>query len=162
MDVEMEGNRPTQSMTLLAGIGIGAVLMYFLDPVRGHRRRAMLRDQATGALNSAERELKERSADAANRARGAVAEIRNSGDDHPSDEQLVARVRAELGHRVEHARAIDVAAEDGRVTLRGPVLRSELDDVLSTARKVRGVEQVENQLDVHATPGNVPGLRGRA
>jgi osmotically-inducible protein OsmY len=80
-------------------------------------------------------------------------------DDHPSDEQLVARVRAELGHNVEHARAIDVVAEQGRVTLRGSVLSSELDDVLSTARKVRGVERVDNQLDVHATPGGVPGLQ---
>jgi osmotically-inducible protein OsmY len=60
---------------------------------------------------------------------------------------------------VEHARAIDVVAEQGRVTLRGSVLSSELDDVLSTARKVRGVERVDNQLDVHATPGGVPGLQ---
>jgi osmotically-inducible protein OsmY len=155
----MEGNRPTNAMTLLAGIGIGAALMYFLDPVGGGRRRALVRDQATGAVNTAERELKGRSTDLRNRARGAAAELRKVGDDHPSDDQLVARVRAELGHRVEHARAIDVVAERGRVTLRGPVLSSELDDVLSTARKVRGVEQVDNQLDVHATPGQVPGLQ---
>ncbi|HET7550526.1 MAG TPA: BON domain-containing protein [Gemmatimonadaceae bacterium] len=155
----MEGNRPTKAMTLLAGVGIGAALMYFLDPVRGGRRRALVRDQAAGALNSAEREVRGRSADLRNRARGAAAELRNAGDDHPSDAQLVARVRAELGHHVEHARAIDVVAEQGRVTLRGPVLSNELDDVLSAARKVRGVEQVDNQLDVHATPGREPGLQ---
>jgi osmotically-inducible protein OsmY len=149
-------------MTLLAGIGIGAALMYFLDPVGGGRRRAVVRDKATGALNTAERELKGRGIDVRNRARGAAAELRSMGDDHPTDEQLVARVRAELGHHVEHARAIEVVAEQGRVTLRGPVLSSELDDVLSTARKVRGVESVDNQLDVHATPGDVPGLQGHA
>lgn len=159
MDERMEGNRPTNAMTLLAGIGIGAALMYFLDPVGGGRRRALVRDQAAGALNTAERELKGRTADLRNRARGAAAELRSMGDDQPSDEQLVARVRAELGHNVEHARAIDVVAEQGMVTLRGPVLSSELDDVLSTARKVRGVERVDNQLDVHATPGGVPGLQ---
>lgn len=32
-------------------------------------------------------------------------------------------------------------------------------NALSTARKVRGVERVDNQLDVHATPGSVPGLQ---
>lgn len=159
MDGTMEGTRPTNAMTLLAGIGIGAALMYFLDPVGGGRRRALVRDQAAGAVNSAERELTARSSDLRNRARGAAAELRNMGDDRPSDDQLVARVRAELGHHVEHARAIDVVAEQGRVTLRGPVLSSELDDVLATARKVRGVHQVENQLDVHATAGAVPGLQ---
>lgn len=155
----MEGNRPTNAMTLLAGIGIGAAVMYFLDPAGGGRRRALVRDQASGALHTAEHELKGRSADLRNRARGTAAELRNMGDDHPSDDQLVARVRAELGHHVEHARAIDVVAEQGRVTLRGPVLSTEVDDVLSAARKVRGVEQVDNQLDIHATPGNEPGLQ---
>ena len=159
MDRRMESDRPTNAMTLLAGIGIGAALMYFLDPAGGGRRRALVRDQAKGPLNTTERELKGRSADLRNRARGAAAELRGMGDDNPTDDQLVARVRAELGHHVEHARAIDVVAEHGRVTLRGPVLSSELDDVLSTARKVRGVERVENQLDVHATPANVPGLQ---
>jgi osmotically-inducible protein OsmY len=159
MDEMMGSNRPTNAMPLLAGIGSGAALMYFLDPVRGRRRRAMARDKTTSALNTAERELKDRGEDLRNRARGAAAELRHAGDDHPSDDQLVARVRSELGHQVEHARAIEVTAEQGRVTLRGPVLSSELSDVLATARKVRGVEAVENRLDVHSTPGSVSALR---
>jgi osmotically-inducible protein OsmY len=110
-------------------------------------------------LNTVEREMAGRSVGVRNRARGAAAELRNIRDDNPSDDQLVARVRAELGHHVEHARAIDVVAEHGRVTLRGPVLSSELDDVLSAARKVRGVDRVDNQLDVHATRSDVPGLQ---
>ena len=31
---------------LLTGIGLGAALMYFLDPQQGRRRRAIIRDQA--------------------------------------------------------------------------------------------------------------------
>ncbi|HEU6453065.1 MAG TPA: BON domain-containing protein [Gemmatimonadaceae bacterium] len=159
MDEMMGSNRPTNAMTLLAGVGIGAALMYILDPARGKRRRALARDKARSAINTAERELKERGEDLRNRARGAAAELRNAGDDHPSDEQLVARVRSELGHSVEHARAIEVTAEQGRVTLRGPVLSSELSEVLATARKVRGVEAVENQLEVHSRPGSVTALQ---
>jgi hypothetical protein len=159
MDEMMGSNRPTNAMTLLAGVGIGAALMYILDPARGKRRRALARDKARSAINTAVRELKERGEDLRNRARGAAAELRNAGDDHPSDEQLVARVRSELGHSVEHARAIEVTAEQGRVTLRGPVLSSELSEVLATARKVRGVEAVENQLEVHSTPGTVSALQ---
>lgn len=159
MDSRLQDGRPMSAMTLLAGIGIGAALMYLLDPIGGGRRRARVRDKASGVLNRTGHKLERRSADVRNRARGATAELRNVRDDHPSDDQLVARVRSELGHHVEHARAIDVVAEEGQVTLRGPVLSSELDDVLATARKVRGVERVENQLDVHAAPGNVPGLQ---
>ena len=159
MDEMMGSNRPTNAMTLLAGIGIGAALMYIFDPVRGRRRRALARDKATSALNTAERELKGRGEDLRNRAHGAAAELRSTGDDNPSDDQLVARVRSELGHHVEHARAIEVTAEQGRVTLRGPVLSSELNDVLATTRRVRGVDTVENQRDVHSTPGSVSALQ---
>ena len=155
----MESNRPTNAMTFLAGIGIGAALMYLLDPVGGGRRRALARDKATSALNTAERELRGRGEDIRNRARGAAAELRGMVEDNPTDDQLIARVRSELGHNVEHARAIDVIAEQGRVTLRGPVLSSELDDVLATTRKVRGVAEVDNQLDVHATPVGIPRLQ---
>jgi hypothetical protein len=35
-----------QGLTLLGGIGLGAGLMYLLDPILGKRRRAQLRDQA--------------------------------------------------------------------------------------------------------------------
>ena len=34
---------------IISGAGMGALLMYFLDPDRGRRRRAMVQDQATKA-----------------------------------------------------------------------------------------------------------------
>ena len=136
-----------RTSTLLLGVGIGAAIMYFLDPGRGARRRALVRDQATSAVRSGRERMQQRAEDLRNRASGVVAEARGRMHDEViSDEQLVARVRSQLGHHVGHARAIDVAARDGTVTLRGEVSRTEVDEVVSVVRGVRGVEQVENEL----------------
>ena len=140
---------PNRTLTLLAGIGIGAAVMYFLDPDRGARRRALVRDKGVRALHLGQRELHDRAEDLRNRAVGNAAEVRGRYDDEPvGDEQLVARVRSELGHHVERPRAIEVAAEQGRVILRGQVPPDELDDVLATVRAVRGVRDVASELNV--------------
>jgi len=78
-----------------------------------------------------------------------------------TDEVLVERVRARLGHVVSHPRSIEVTANQGRVTLRGPVLAREVDDLLRAVASVRGVSGVENRLEVHPQPGDVPGLQGK-
>jgi osmotically-inducible protein OsmY len=141
--------RSNQTRTLLAGIGIGAALMYLLDPERGGRRRAMMRDQAASLLKTSGRDLRDRTVDVRNRVGGKVVEMRNARHaEEPSDQQLAARVRSQLGHHVEHVRPIEVSVEAGCVTLRGPVLETELDEVISTVRSVRGVHDVVNQLDV--------------
>ena len=64
------------------------------------------------------------------------------------DDQLTERVRAELGHKVSSLSALEVTARDGVVTLAGRIPREELPDALATARKVRGVEQVRDELQV--------------
>jgi hypothetical protein len=98
-----------------------------------------------------------------NRAQGVVAEIRSllRHDGRTSDEVLLQRVRSRIGEITGRAGAIDVTVSDGRVTLRGPVLRSEVDRLLARVRGVRGVQQVDSQLEIHAEPGNVPALQGR-
>lgn len=151
----MNGNRQSKTMTLLAGIGLGVALTFFLDPRRGARRRAIVRARTGRALREGRRELQRRAEDVRNRAGGALAELRvRRRGEFVTDEQLVARVRAELGHHVAHAAAIAVAARDGTVTLSGQAPRDEVDDVLETVRGVRGVEQVRNALDVRDSPGD--------
>lgn len=40
-------SKQSRGLALLGGLGLGAGLMYFLDPDRGQKRRTMLRDSLT-------------------------------------------------------------------------------------------------------------------
>ena len=153
------GNDREKQLALLVGAGLGAALMFILDPARGGRRRALVRDKWLKGLRRGGDAIQERTEDIGNRLTGAVAELRGKGGSPPTNLQLAERVRAELGHKVEHAKAIEVFAEDGHVTLRGDVLREELDDVLSAVRGVHGVEKVRSEMSVRATPGDIPLLQ---
>ena len=148
-------------LALLAGLGLGAALMYFLDPDRGTRRRHLAQDQAGHSLRKMARRLRDQAGTARNHAQGKALELgaRFRGEEI-EDEVLVARVRADLGHHVRHTGAIEVRSKGGRVVLSGPVLAAELDDVLRTAAAVRGVRGVENRLDVRASAGDTPALQG--
>jgi osmotically-inducible protein OsmY len=146
---------------LLGGMGLGAALMYVLDPQRGKRRRALVRDKAVHAAHKTGDALDARSRDFRNRARGVAAEVKAmTGSEEVSDAVLEERVRAEIGRAVSNPGAIEVSAIGGTVMLSGAALANELDELLSTVRGVRGVEDVENQLQVHETPGDVPSLQG--
>ena len=65
-------------LIFLAGLGAGAALMYFLDPERGGRRRALLRDQAVALTNDAREAIEATSEDLQNRAYGLYAETRKA------------------------------------------------------------------------------------
>lgn len=80
-------NRTTMKL-LIPGLGLGAAAAYLLDPSRGRRRRALLRDQANhlahvsmGASGKAGRDLK-------NRAMGAAHDVRHARSDERSREKL--------------------------------------------------------------------------
>jgi uncharacterized membrane protein len=155
-------NQGNSTAAMLGAVGVGAALMYFLDPSRGRRRRALARDQVAHAMRKGEDGMEATIHDLNNRAHGLAAETRNRfrDDEPPSDDVLVARVRSELGRVCSHPRAVIVTANDGNVIISGPVLESEVDNILATTRSVRGVSQVDNRLEVHESPGNVPSLQG--
>jgi uncharacterized membrane protein len=132
-----------------------------LDPDRGRRRRARVRDKLAHAINKAGDSIDATSRDLRNRARGLVAE---SGSllrrERVSDEVLIERVRSEVGRVVSHPHSIHVTANQGRVTLSGPILESEVNGLLGSVSSVRGVTGVENHLEIHERAGDVPGLQG--
>ena len=76
------------------------------------------------------------------------------------DDRLLERVRARLGRACSHPRAIDVEVTDGIVTLRGPILAGEIENVLSAVRAVRGVQSVTNELASHESSEGIPSLQG--
>lgn len=147
--------------SLLVGAGAGAGLMYLLDPDLGNRRRALVRDQLVRARHLTEDAMDATSRDVRNRARGVVAELRSRlVPEDVTDDVLQERVRARLGQTVRYARSIETTVADGVVTLRGPVLADDVARVVRRVGQVAGVRAVDNRLDVHAEPGDVPGLQG--
>jgi len=143
------------------GAGLGAGLMYFLDPDRGRRRRALLRDQLVAGVHKLGDAVDATSRDLSHRAHGVWAEGSHLvKHEKVSDEVLTARVRSRLGRAVSHPHAIQVIAEDGHVSLVGPVLASEVDDLLSCIKHVRGVTEVENRLTIYPQAEGISALQG--
>jgi osmotically-inducible protein OsmY len=149
----------------LLGALVGAGLMYFLDPDRGRRRRALLRDQIAHAGNELEGlgdAVASQARHLTNQAGGMVAETRaRVMREEVDDVTLTARVRSELGRLVSNPSSIGVSADHGRITLTGPILTREVDSLIDGVESIRGVADVINRLQVHEQPGDVPGLQGR-
>lgn len=138
-----------KEILVAGGVGIGLGLMYVLDPERGKRRRAMLRDRTTHALRSTRVTLGKKAQDMGNRARGLAAEARTAlHREAVSDEVLEQRVRAQLGRAVLKPGDVEVIAAEGCVTLRGVVCAGEVERLLRRVSRVRGVRSLESQLNV--------------
>lgn len=145
-------DRLDHTVTLLSGMMIGATAMYIFDEDRGARRRAYARDKVVRAGHRLGRALRKSGRDMMNRAAGSVAELRSSIRDRMrniSDEQLVDRVRAQLGHVVSQSGLLRVTARDGRVTVKGPVLEREVENIRQRTAKIRGVKECQLELEPH-------------
>jgi osmotically-inducible protein OsmY len=143
--------RKTRShWALLGGIGLGAALMYMFDADNGRRRRALASDQTGRALRRGGRAVKAMARDLSQRAlgvaAGAKARLRRAAEEVP-DSLLLERVRAALGHLVSNPGALEVLAEEGRVTLSGPVLKREANRLLRKTRRIPGVRSVASRLE---------------
>lgn len=155
-----------QNLTLVGsaglGAGLGAGLMYLLDPQGGRGRRAAAKTTATSALTKggdAVKAVKKTSKHLGNRTKGLVAGAgaRLRGGEL-TDALVSDRVRSKLGHVLSHPKALEVAVLEGRVTLTGPVLALEADRLLDAVRSVKGVKDVECRFDLHE--GEHPALEG--
>ena len=62
-----------KGLTLIGGVGLGAALMYVLDPDKGRRRRVLMRNQATHSIHKTMDALDTTARDLRNRLRGLGA-----------------------------------------------------------------------------------------
>ena len=146
--------------TLITTLGLGAGLMYFLDPQYGERRRAMVRDKANRFVSDIDESINIAVEDARNRARGVLLEMTaRLSDERVPDWILEERVRSNLGRTGRYTRGVDSRAENGRIYLTGPILREDQDTLVKAAMRTRGVHGVEDQLQVVDNPQDIPALQ---
>jgi hypothetical protein len=151
-----------RGLVFAGGIGLGAAMMYLLDPNRGKRRRALVRDQFAHLAKRTPSIVDTTARDLKNRARGIVAEMRSRLciDEEVFDDVLVDRVRSKMGRIVSHPGAIQVTAGGGRIALSGTILQNELQPLLSAVKKVKGVIDVKSELESLAEPEQALDLQG--
>ncbi len=155
-----ERDRPVarrRSRIPFASLGLGAALMYLLDPEHGRRRRAELRDRSSHLVRKGGHLGATVARNLGNHLRGYVAEMqaRATGGQVP-DDVLVERVRSKLGHVVQHPGAIEATASNGLVTLTGGALPDEIDKLTDKVGMIRGVVSVDNRLE-----GRIWGTNGQ-
>lgn len=153
-----ERGRP-DALVLLAALGLGATAMYFLDPERGRRRRRVTTDRFVHIGHLAADAAGTTTRDLGNRAVGVASLARRPFTHDAAEDAVIAdRVRTELGRVASRPGAIDVSVEDAFVTVSGPVLAADAEDLLNAVGDVRGVIGVNDQLQRHET-GDVPALQ---
>jgi uncharacterized membrane protein len=145
----------------MTGLGLGAGLMYVLDPDRGRRRRAIARDKMVRQLHRTGNGMEIAARDLAHRAQGVAARTKRKVFERPVDDAvLVARVRARLGRLVSHPHAIEVTSDQQGVTLRGLILSDEVDRLMEGLKDVPGIKECRNQLKVYERDEKIPSLQG--
>jgi osmotically-inducible protein OsmY len=138
-------------LSFAAGCALGAVAMYYLDPRGGAYRRSLVRDKFVAAGRDIGDLAQARAQRAADQVRGMMATRRMDREtprEPDSDRQLHDRVRAKLGHVVDHPKAIDVSVEDGCVCLRGHASKPEADRLVAQIEGMAGVREVRCELQL--------------
>lgn len=136
-----------RTLYLLGGLGVGAGLMFLLDPDRGNRRRALVRDKFSHWSRTMPETFKNRGEDLRNRLYGFFVEARSRlRPEQVDDQTLMARVRSSLGRAASRPGDIFVTVDQGEVTLAGSAPEREVPEIMEAVATVRGVKGVRNEL----------------
>lgn len=135
-------------------LGLGAALMFLVDPHSGRRRRAYIRDKTRHSFRATQAEVTRIWTRVSNRTHGLAATTRRLFEPAapPEDDILVARVRARIGHLVSHPHTIEVTADRGRVSVAGNAPAAEARKLLRAVACVRGVSSIDSHLELEAKP----------
>jgi hypothetical protein len=142
--------RNKQVRTFLGGVvgfTAGAGLMYFFDPDRGRRRRAIGRDKLFQSARRFRKTVSIAMRDLFHRAYGLGATFGRPGKRRAGIEDVIAaRVRARMGHVLTHPIAIEVEVEGDDVKLKGFVREDEAEGLIRAVRAIRGVVSITDAL----------------
>ena len=139
-----------------AGVAIGAVAEFLLDPEQGKRRRHQARDRVLALLRRGRRETARRADYAAGKAQGAAytaaKATTGASDETPDDRTLASKVESIVFRETGIPKdSVNVDAHEGTVVLRGEVKRPEqINELVEATEEVEGVQRVESLLK---TPG---------
>jgi osmotically-inducible protein OsmY len=141
-------------MKLLALLAaVGAALAYFLDPQNGKRRRHVASDRIGAFVRQRGRDVSRAGRAVSAEAQGVAKKathLREQAKPQPNDATLTSKVESEIFRDPEVPKGrISVNTQEGVVYLRGEVDSPDLIGQLEqAARKVQGVQDVENLLHV--------------
>jgi hypothetical protein len=156
------GMRWTTVLFWVDGFIAGLLVMYYLDPHQGRRRRALVRDKVVHMRHQVTRDLP-RAVERRGRFFRGVAKgvghhaadmVLPNGEGPVDDDTLVSRVRSEVlrDHDIK-AGEILVDAYEGEVTLRGQLDRPEhIRELVDRTKHVAGVRSVRSYLHLPGTP----------
>ena len=145
----------------LLGAALGGAAMYFFDPDRGRRRRALVRDKTLSASHCAKDFVDAGTRDLKNRGSALTGRVRSVFVRRPATDQILAeRVRSVMGHHVAHPGAVDVYASNGKVTLNGSILAHEHDELVEAISAVHGVTDIVDELSIYETAEGISELQG--
>lgn len=140
---------PKAMFWAVGGAAFGAAATYFFDPVRGNKRRNVLRDKFFSKFNHLTEDSKSFFKNLKIRAQGTFAQIQSKiHSQEQNDESLNQRVRSVFGREVRHAKVIESSVTYGVVTLSGPILSDEVDKLIKCVKRIPGVQKVVNHLDI--------------
>ncbi|HTG35834.1 MAG TPA: BON domain-containing protein [Thermoanaerobaculia bacterium] len=147
------------------GAGLGAGLMYLLDPQGGRGRRAVARDKSVSALKNGGKAAAKTSRHLGNKTKGLVAQagskLRRS-DLANDGAALLKQVRRKVRRTASHPMAVEVVVQEGNVVLHGLILASEVEGLLAAIRTIEGIAAIENQLEIHESTEDLAAYRNGA
>jgi osmotically-inducible protein OsmY len=147
-------------LRLVCAASAGAAVMYFFDPDRGKRRRALVRDKAKHTLKMANETVDKTGRDLRNHAVGTFCRVQSLFRERVlTDAVLQERVRSKMGRVISHPKAVKVEATDGVVSLSGPIMASEEHPLLEAVIGIAGVKGIDNLLEVQAQVAAAPALQ---
>jgi osmotically-inducible protein OsmY len=130
-------------------LALGAALSYFFDPENGRRRRKIAADRLGSLVRRHGKRAIKGTVAQSHALKQRATHLREEQKPQPDDVTLARKVESEIFRDADVPKGqINVNAENGKIVLRGEVDSPELiEDLVTKARKVQGVEEVESLLD---------------